>query len=128
MYDLELAAAAASYMPGPAYSSGSVADMRALLSGSDNVHGYGTKASNARDGSAARKVLHSHFTGENVSLSAFEAAHIRSGAEFLAAHKSDFTPGFVKSAASMYAHVLDPHGRPVVDRRMFNTGRPRKHG
>jgi hypothetical protein len=86
---------------------------------SDNVHYYGTKTANAKDSRAANKVLQSAFTGEKVYLSAHEAAHIRSGGEWLASHKHDLPSGFVNSAAKLYDNVYDPSGRKVVDKRWF---------
>jgi len=117
-FDCQLAATAAAYARGPSYSSDTVAAIRSAVSSRDNVHYYGSSSANlGADSSAARKVCQSAFSGERVVLSPHEAAHIRSGAEWLAAHKHELPPGFVRSASAMYANVYDQDGHKVVDRR-----------
>lgn len=120
-FDLELAAAGAAYMSGPKYGADAMRHMSAAMRESDNVHYYGSKAANTRDHAAATKVLRSAYTGEKVILGAHEAAHIREGAAWLAAHKKDFTPAYVKSVSSLYQNVVDKDGHKVVDRRTLRS-------
>ena len=85
----------------------------------NNMHQYSSASANSRDRVAANKVLQSTYSGEKVILSAHEAAHIRAGAEWLNANRDAFSPGYVRSAASLYANVYDKNGHKVVDGRMF---------
>ena len=119
-FDCELAAAAAAYSKGPRYGGDTMSSVRGVLRSSDNCYYYGGKAkggANDRDLVAATKVLKSAYTGSRTVLTPHEAAHVREGAAWLARHKSDLPPGFVKAASGLYAHVYDGSGRKVVDRR-----------
>ncbi|CAF0982590.1 unnamed protein product [Didymodactylos carnosus] len=117
-YDCELAAAAATYSRGPTYSDSTMSQYARNISSKDNIHYYGSTASNyGHDRSSVNKVLQSAHTGDRVVLRPHEASHIREGAIWLADHKHEFSQGFVNSAASLYANAYDQNGHKVVDRR-----------
>jgi hypothetical protein len=80
---------------------------------------HGGSRANDTDHKAAIAVQQSAATGTRVTLPSHQASHIRDGAEWFAAHKSDFSPAVVKQVSSLYANVYDQHGRKVVDRRSF---------
>eukprot|EP00727_Mastigamoeba_balamuthi_P001384 m51a1_g11242 hypothetical protein (158) ;mRNA; f:14575-15048 len=120
-FDCALAAAAAAYNRGPAYSERQMAQIRAVLTQPDNFAYYGTDSANSRDQRATNAVLQSAYDGGRVVLSAHEAAHIHSGAEFVARHKDELPAGFVHSVAGLYANVYDAHGHKVVDARTLRT-------
>ena len=109
-------------MPGPRLSEATLAEYRKALSQSDNVHYYGSKAANIADSKAVSKVLEaSHFGYEDHfhRLTAHEAAHIRSGAEWLAAHYFQFSDGFLCSALRIYESAIGPDGRQFVNPAWF---------
>ena len=122
-FDCELAAAAASYAPGPRYSPETMAQIRSVLAQADNFSYYGASSANSRDRAAANAVLRSAYYDEPVTLTPHQAAHIRNGAQFIADHKDELPPGFVRSAARLYANVFDESGHKVVDGRMFRTSK-----
>jgi hypothetical protein len=80
---------------------------------------YNTSTSNSRDSTAANLVLQSAYSGDRVTLSAQQAAHIRDGAAWLHANRDSLPRGFVGSASRMYDNVYDSNGHKVVDGRMF---------
>ncbi|CAF3084243.1 unnamed protein product [Rotaria sp. Silwood2] len=119
-FDCELAAAAAAYSRGPTYSGSTVDQYARNLSSRDNFHYYGSAASNiGHDRSSVNQVLQSRYYDKPVVLNSHEASHIRAGADWLAAHKDEFSNGFIKSASSLYENVYDQDGHKVVDRRAF---------
>ena len=120
VFDCELAAAAASNTTGPRYSPETMAQIRSVLAQADNFEYYGAASANNRDRVAANAVLRSAYYGEPVTLTSHQAAHIRNGAEFIAAHKDELPPGFVHSVSRLYANVYDECGHKVVDGRMFH--------
>lgn len=76
-------------------------------------------SANDRDRIAANKVLQSAHSGDRVTLSSHEAAHIRQGAQWLNANRDSFSHGFLRSASSLYENVYDKNGHKVVDGRMW---------
>ena len=118
-YDCELAKAAAEYSRGPSYSDSTVASYRSAISAGDNVHYYGSSNANDRDRVAVGKLLQANHYGGRAHLTAHEAAHIREGAEWLAAHKHEFSRGFIESNKAIYSNAYGPDGKKVVDLRAF---------
>lgn len=83
----------------------------------DMFYYYGSHSANTKDRLAAHKVMRSAHSGERVYLKPHEAAYIRSGAEWFAAHKSEFSVGYRKAVADMYKYAYDQDGHKVVDAR-----------
>jgi hypothetical protein len=80
-FDCQLAAAAASYSPGPRYSDTTINQYARNLSSNDNFYYYGSASSNyGHDRSSVQKVLASVQTSERVVLSSYESSHVRAGA------------------------------------------------
>lgn len=118
-FDCQLAAAAARYSSGPYYSDSTINQYARNLASRDNFYYNDSSASNyGHDRTSVNKVLQSAYSGERVVLTSHEAAHIRTGATWLANHKHDFSQGFINSASrNLYANVYDQNGHKVVDRR-----------
>jgi hypothetical protein len=119
MFDCELGAAAAAYSRGPRMDHDTYRGYASTMATYNNMHRYSSSTANDRDKIAANKVLQSAYSGDRVTLSSHEAAHIRAGAEWLNANRDSFSPGFVRSAANLYNNVYDSNGHKVVDGRMF---------
>lgn len=100
-------------------SDNTTREIRSLMATTNNCHGYSSHGANTNDRLAANMVLQSAHSGDRAILTAHQAAHIRSGAEWVSANRDSLPPGFVRSVANLYGNVYDSSGRKVVDGRMF---------
>ena len=98
---------------GPAYSADSMRQIRSVLSAPGNTHYYGSTSANTADRAAVYAALN------HERLTAQQARHIRSGAEYIRAPQDELPPGFVSSAKQFYARQVDVDGHKVVDMRSW---------